>query len=138
MKYNSPEEAEAAFYRAIERADVIAMMTVWAEDEEIVCVHPGGQRLVGIDAVRESWRQIFAAGPRMRFKLVEPRTHRSRLLSIHTLYEQITVGADPRQHLVLATNVYLLSASGWRMLMHHASPLPPEAALPQAPVGTMH
>ena len=30
------------------------MMTTWADDEEIVCVHPGGARLVGYDAVRSA------------------------------------------------------------------------------------
>ena len=40
MKFNTPEEAEVAFYKAIEQADVIAMMSVWADDEEVICVHP--------------------------------------------------------------------------------------------------
>jgi ketosteroid isomerase-like protein len=138
VKLVSPEEAEAAFYKAIEQADVIAMMSVWAEDEEIICVHPGRQRLLGVDAVRESWRQIFAAGARMRVSLLQVYSHTSRLLSIRNLYERISVGTDPRQHLVLATNVYILGPSGWRMLIHHASPLPPDTAVPEAPVGTIH
>jgi ketosteroid isomerase-like protein len=138
VKLVSPEEAEAAFYKAIEQADVIAMMSVWAEDEEVICVHPGGKRLLGVDAVRESWRQIFAAGPRMRFRLLQVYAHTSRVLSIRNLYERISVGSDLRQHLVLATNVYILGPSGWRMLMHHASPLPPDAAVPEAPLGTIH
>jgi ketosteroid isomerase-like protein len=138
MKFNSPEAAEAAFYKAIEQADVIAMMAVWAEDEEVICVHPGGERLIGVEAVRESWRRIFAGGPRMRFSLLEVRSHASRLVSIRNLYERISVGTDPRQHLALATNVYVLGASGWHMLMHHASPLPADATLPEVPVGTIH
>ena len=40
-------EAARAFYEAFEARDVEAMMATWAEDEEIVCVHPGGSRLVG-------------------------------------------------------------------------------------------
>ena len=138
MKFTTPEQAEAAFYKAIEQADVIAMMSVWSEDEEVICVHPGGQRLLGVDAVRESWRQIFASGPRMRFSLQQVRSHAGRLASIRNLYERITVGADPRQHLVLATNVYILGASGWRMLVHHASPLPADAVVPETAVGTIH
>jgi ketosteroid isomerase-like protein len=138
MKFHSPEEAEAAFYKAIEQADVIAMMSVWAEDEEVICVHPGGQRVIGVDAVRESWRQIFASGPRMRFGLLQVRAHTSRLISIRNLYERISIGTDLRQHLVLATNVYILGTAGWRMLMHHASALPADAVVPETPVGTIH
>ena len=43
--FPTPQDAEAAFYEALERADLEAMMEVWAEDEEIVCVHPAGPRL---------------------------------------------------------------------------------------------
>ena len=32
---------------ALERSDLDAMMEVWADDEEVVCVHPGGPRVVG-------------------------------------------------------------------------------------------
>jgi hypothetical protein len=38
------------------------MMAVWAEADDIVCVHPQGPRLVGFEAVRDSWMQIFAGG----------------------------------------------------------------------------
>ncbi|HXZ95937.1 MAG TPA: nuclear transport factor 2 family protein, partial [Burkholderiales bacterium] len=55
--FPTPQDAEAAFYEAFESADLDAMMAVWAEDEEVVCVHPSGPRLTGIAQVRESWRQ---------------------------------------------------------------------------------
>ena len=50
--YTTPTDAALAFYQAFEAKDLDAMMATWAEDEEIVCVHPGGTRLVGYDAVR--------------------------------------------------------------------------------------
>ena len=40
-------------------------------DEEIVCVHPGGPRLVGYDAVRASWERIFAGEGRIAFRLTD-------------------------------------------------------------------
>ena len=52
--FASPEDAETAFYDAIERADLEAMMAIWADDEEVACIHPAGQRLTGLAAVRES------------------------------------------------------------------------------------
>ena len=45
--FPTSQDAENAFYDALERADLDAMMAVWAEDEEIVCVHPTGPRLAG-------------------------------------------------------------------------------------------
>ena len=32
--FASPEDAETAFYDAIERADLEAMMAIWADDEK--------------------------------------------------------------------------------------------------------
>ena len=38
---SSAEDVENAFYDAIARADLESLMALWAEDEEIVCIHPG-------------------------------------------------------------------------------------------------
>ena len=58
--FPTAQDAENAFYEALERCDLDGMMAVWAEDEDILCVHPTGGRLTGQDQVRESWAQIFA------------------------------------------------------------------------------
>jgi hypothetical protein len=33
--YSSPQDAEAAFYDALQRADLDAMMEVWSADEDV-------------------------------------------------------------------------------------------------------
>ncbi len=123
--YATPQDAEAAFYKAIEKADLEAMMAVWADDEDIVCVHPGGTRLVGAEHVRESWRAIFASGHTLRFRLLQRQTLSGMSLAVHSVYEHIAVAGEPRTPApVIATNIYLRTEHGWRMLMHHASPAP--------------
>lgn len=137
--FATPQDAERAFYRAFERADLAGMMAVWAEDEDISCVHPGGPRHAGVVEVRDAWQQIFAHGPRLRFRLVGSRVFAGRMLSIHTVYEHATVAGDSRPaNPVLATNIYLLTDRGWRMLMHHASPLAPEAVPQEPPPSILH
>jgi hypothetical protein len=39
-----------------------ALMALWADEEEIACVHPGGGRVVGAAAIRASFEGIFANG----------------------------------------------------------------------------
>ena len=127
--FATPEDAEAAFYEALEHADLDAMMNVWADDEEIVCVHPGGPRLTGFARVRESWRQIFAGGPSMRFHLSGQHCLRGIRLAIHSVHENIvTTGQTTPLNPIVATNVYLLTERGWHMLVHHASPALGESA----------
>jgi len=139
QNFASAQDAEQAFYRAFEHADLGEMMAVWAEDEDIVCVHPGGGRHSGVVEVRESWRQIFSQGPRLRFRLAGNRVSSGRMLSVHSVYEHVTVAGDPRPtHPILSTNIYLLTDRGWRMLVHHASPLAPEAAPRQTAPSVLH
>src|SRR6185312_15893809 len=46
------QDAENAFYGALEGGYLEGMRAVWAEDEETIGVHPGGARLSGPDEVR--------------------------------------------------------------------------------------
>ena len=127
--YTTPQDAEAAFYDAFERADLEAMMAVWAEDEEVVCVLPGGSRLAGYAAVREGWRRVFAGGRRIAVAVSQQIYLQSMLLSVHSLQEHLslTSGEGETAPLVV-TNVYVRGALGWRLLAHHASPAPPESS----------
>jgi len=126
--FTSPQEAEAAFYEALERGDLDAMMGVWSEDEEIVCVHPGGPRLTGYALVREGWRRIFEGGTRLKVQLLALSTVHAPFTAVHSIIEQIAVVGQ--KHLaapVVATNVFIRGALGWRMIVHHASPVPPSS-----------
>lgn len=133
--YATPQAAEAAFYDAFQRADLEAMMAVWAEDDAIVCVHPMGPRLQGRAAVHRSWRRIFANSGTMRFEVTEVHTVQGSQLSIHCVHENIGHGPRLRQQArVIATNAYRLTPGGWRMILHHASPATaPEQASERAP-----
>ncbi|UCH47387.1 MAG: nuclear transport factor 2 family protein [Betaproteobacteria bacterium] len=125
--FTTAEEAQQAFYQAIERADLAQMMAVWVEDDDIVCVHPGGPRHTGIDEIRESWRRIFARGPELKFDLLAERTVSGRMLSVHSVVERIAYlrGELPTAS-AIATNIFVRSDHGWQMLVHHASPIPDE------------
>jgi len=122
--FTSSQEAEQAFYEAFRRADLEAMMAVWSEDDEVYCIHPGGPRLAGIEQIRESWRQIFSGGTGMRIQVRDPQVFRAALLAVHNVYEVITLAGEQRpRSAVVATNVYLNTPNGWRMIAHHGSPL---------------
>ena len=144
--FPTAQDAENAFYEALERCDLEGMMAVWAEDEEVICVHPAGARLTGQDQVRESWAQIFAAGPRARVAITNQVAISGMMLVVHSVHENFTLEGgskgDARPAPVVATNVYLRTAAGWRMIVHHASPAhaqPVEQSAPRpAPPQTLH
>lgn len=127
--FPTPQDAEAAFYEAFAKCDLEGMMAVWADDDEIFCVHPQGARINGVAQVRESWRAIFTSGQTLHFRLGEQHYVNGMMLSVHSVYEQITVADETRpRHPMIATNIYLRTERGWRMVAHHASPCPPAAS----------
>jgi ketosteroid isomerase-like protein len=123
--FPTAQDAENAFYEALERGDLEGMMAVWAEDEEIICVHPGGPRLSGPDEVRSSWARIFSAGAGPRVHITQQVAVTAMMIAVHSVHENFSIEGDARAQVpVIATNVYLRTAAGWRMIVHHASPAP--------------
>lgn len=125
---STAEAVEEAFYEAMQRADLEAMMLLWAEDEDVMCVHPGHPRLIGLDAIRASWAAIFANGG-IELRISEVRAHTGAMLAVHNLIEQVLVSGRLGAELAecVATNVYIKHASGWRILLHHSGPPSGEA-----------
>jgi ketosteroid isomerase-like protein len=118
-------EAEMAFYEALEQGDLEGVMAVWATDEEVICIHPGGARIEGFAAIRDSWRQILVQGSRLRIRRSDVQRFEGMLYSVSVLCEWVADAANPRQSTpVFATNAYLLTDHGWRMVLHHASVAP--------------
>ncbi len=120
--FTTPEDAEDAFYDAIGRADLDALMGVWADEEEIVCIHPTGQRLVGTRAIRESWRSVLTNNPRLSVRVQRGVVWKGGLLSVHSVFEMLYLGDEPTPHgPMLSTNVFQRGADGWRLIAHHTS-----------------
>ncbi|UCE90485.1 MAG: nuclear transport factor 2 family protein [Pseudomonadota bacterium] len=133
VKFNSPEAAEEAFYRAFEQGDHTAMMRVWAMGDDTECIHPAGPRLRGHDAIARSWEVIFSSPGRYRIALEACNRVCDRGLAVHIVDERITVSVDPAQHaLVTVTNAYRREADGWKMFLHHASQVTSDATQVEA------
>ena len=122
-QFATPEEAEEAFYDAFANADLEAMMDVWADDDSVVCIHPGAPRLEGREEIRESWRQIFEADAELEFELSDEHYTQDSQLAIHLIRETIGVN-DEISGVVLSTNIFQMIDGSWRMILHHASPEP--------------
>jgi uncharacterized protein (TIGR02246 family) len=120
--FSDPDEAESAFYAAFEAADTDTMMSLWADDDTITCIHPGGSRLVGRADILESWRQIFANPMRLRFRVSRRHALSDEGVAVHSVQEEIEIeGRSGVAAVVAATNVFVLTEGGWRLWMHHAS-----------------
>ncbi|MEY8875428.1 MAG: nuclear transport factor 2 family protein [Leptothrix sp. (in: b-proteobacteria)] len=119
----TPDDTEAQFYEALQHADLEHLMAVWAEDDDIACVHPGGTRLLGSTAVRAGFEQLFGQGA-IDTRPVQVRRVQTAHFAVHHVVEQVRMVTSQGTQIghVLATNVYVKTLQGWRLLTHHASP----------------
>lgn len=117
------DDVEAAFYDALQTGDIDKLMACWADEDDIVCIHPGGPRVVGAVAIRATFESMFTNGS-IRAWPQQLRKIESLGSAVHHLVERVEVMTPqgPRQAWVIATNVYHKTAQGWRLVSHHASP----------------
>jgi ketosteroid isomerase-like protein len=117
------DDVEAAFYDALQRGDIDKLMACWADEDDIVCVHPGGPRVVGAVAIRATFEAMFSNGS-IRAWPERARKTQAVASAVHNVLERVEVLAAgvTKNAWVIATNVYHKTAQGWRMVAHHASP----------------
>lgn len=125
------ETVNQAFYTAIENADLDKMTEVWAEDSaegQVTCVHPGWTLLAGRSEVLRSWALIMANTTYIQFVLTDVKTSVLGDMAVLTCVENILTAGDEGEASfaagkVVASNVYLRTPEGWRLWMHHGSPV---------------
>jgi ketosteroid isomerase-like protein len=120
---SSPDDTEQQFYEALQRGDIEKLMAVWSDDDDITCVHPGGPRVVGPMAIRAAFESMFSNGT-IEAHPEKVRWLESESTAVHSVLERVQVMTNegPQAAWVVATNVYVKTALGWRMVAHHASP----------------
>ncbi len=121
-------KANREFYRSFERLDLPAMRALWLDDERIKCVHPGGEVLTGPTRVHAAWSMIFENTKWIRFELADLSVEIHGDLAWVTNVERIHAKPDEVKDDTLvaeavATNLFQRTTDGWRMLLHHASPI---------------
>jgi ketosteroid isomerase-like protein len=141
LLHASPDECEQAFYDALENADAESVVDLWLDDEDVCCVHPGGGRLLGHAAVKASWTTILANGP-VRIRATLTKSLDTPTVALRSVIEEVVVTQGRKQQVahVIATNAYVKTPAGWKMVMHHASPAPAEETdvIGDTPRGPLH
>ncbi|MBT9569468.1 MAG: nuclear transport factor 2 family protein [Thiobacillus sp.] len=140
MTFSSPEAAEAAFYSAFEARDLDAMMNTWSMSDGIVCIHPLAAPLNGRGPVAAGWKSIFEAAEQFQIQVELAHEAREAGLVIRVVREYLAIGQEAESRPpILATNIYQRADDGWRLILHHASPLqvggPPP---PRTPTHVLH
>ncbi|MGN6244582.1 MAG: nuclear transport factor 2 family protein [Motilibacteraceae bacterium] len=127
------EAANTSLYTAVESADLDLMGALWldgSEGDSVVCVHPGWPPLHGRSEVLRSWAAIMAGTSYVQFFLTDVQVSVQGDAAVVTCTENVLTGEEgggssfgfPGGR-VATTNVFRRTAGGWRLWVHHASPV---------------
>jgi ketosteroid isomerase-like protein len=119
--------ANEEFYEAFEALDMDRMEACWLHDDQVRCIHPGWDAMVGWPQVSRSWMAIFANSGYIQFFLTDVQVHVEADTAWVTCAENILTsgegGSEVQDAKVLATNVFRRAGGRWRLVMHHGSPV---------------
>ena len=119
-----------ALYEAFENADVDRMAAVWddLDPDAVVCVHPGWPMLRGRPQVLRSWSAVMAGTEYVQFFLTDVQVSVEGDTAVVTCTENILTSVEEMglrrgNAAVAATNVFRRRGDGWRLQVHHGSPV---------------
>ena len=117
--------ANRAFYAALEARDPDEMGSVWSHGDDVVCTHPAWRRLDGWEEVARSWQAIFANSRAWRVHAESERAFVAGGIGVVVCVEVLQpVGGHGDPARMQASNVYRKENDSWKMIHHHASPMP--------------
>jgi len=124
--FETPTDAEDAYYDAIDEADLEKMMAVWEDSPESTCLLPMRPMQNGTQAIRELWQPILDHEMRLNITVKHLQWIEQGDIAIHLLEELVTLSetGEP-QPPIYALNVFRHGEEGWRLLTHFNSPAPP-------------
>jgi hypothetical protein len=127
--------AHRAFYDAVETGDVDLMASLWVDDPETSCVHPGAVPLRGTAAVLRSWTVLMANVGYIQFFLTErevttlPLGDDDPSAVVITCTENILSGGEASGDEMftggkaVCTSILVRDEGGWKFWSRHASPV---------------
>ncbi len=120
------EKAHENFYEALNKADIRLMESIWLGDRKTKCIHPGWPAIKGWEAIKASWMSIFESGELASVETSDVLIDVGEKAAWVNCIERLNHFVDGRIVVTLAqaTNIFEKTDEGWRMALHHASPVP--------------
>jgi ketosteroid isomerase-like protein len=126
--FSTPQDAEDAYYDAIDEKDLEAMMSVWADSDDILCLLPMMPAQRGTASIRKLWEPLMSGEVVLDMSVKHLAWLETGDVAIHLVEEHVQAPGMESFQIVYASNVYHKSPDGWRILMHQNSPTPPQTA----------
>ena len=134
--FDTPQDAEDAYYDALEEGDLEDLLGVWDGADDISCLLPMHPLAQGRSAVRDVYARLFARGQGIALTVKHLGWIDTGEVAIHHVeeYPQGHAPGGQPPMAVYGTNIYRRGVGGWRLIVHQNAPTPPPAGrMPPAP-----
>lgn len=117
--------ANQAFYDAFSKRDIKSMNLLWWQGTTSLCVHPGGEVLIGWETIRASWESIFKNTNSLEIDIEVIKIEIDRALAHVVVRETVLQSSRGRSLKAqsIATNIFQKMAQKWYLVHHHGSPI---------------
>ncbi|MCP3867926.1 MAG: nuclear transport factor 2 family protein [Gammaproteobacteria bacterium] len=124
--FETPTDAEDAYYDAIEECDLEKMMATWEDSDAVSCLLPMRPLTHGREPIRELWTPMLNPEFRVEITVNHLQWIEQGDIAIHLLEEMVTLtDSGDKQTPIYAVRIYRNSDQGWHLLSHFNSPTPP-------------
>jgi ketosteroid isomerase-like protein len=127
---NTPQDAEDAYYDALEAGSLADLMAIWDDAEDIACLLPMQPLAHGREAVHSAFAPFFDQGRKVAISVTHLQWFETETFAVHLVEERAEPPPGQRTMPVYAINVYRHGPNGWRLIIHQNAPAPPPAGMP--------
>lgn len=122
--FATAQDAEDAFYDAIDERDPVRLRKVWEDSGDIACLLPMQPMLHG-SQVHQAFAPLTDGEIQLDIQVRHIRWLEAGDVAIHFVEERVSTPGNRPQPAVYAMNIYRKGDTGWRLLVHQNSPTPP-------------
>jgi ketosteroid isomerase-like protein len=126
--YNTPQEAEDAFYDALDAGNLDQLLSVWAESADICCLLPMHPMIQGRQGVTDVFTHALSQGHGVSLAITHLGWIETDDIAIHQVEETVLAPPStdtPPPPPFYGTNIYRKDNTGWRLIVHQNAPTPP-------------
>ena len=123
--YATPQDAEDAFYDALDESDAEKMMGVWEDSDEVACLLPMQALVRGRREVERLWRALMEGDFQLDLSVTHIQWIEAGDMAVHLVEERVSPSENRPPPPLYGINLFRRGSDGWRLLVHQNSPSPP-------------
>lgn len=123
--FDTPEDAEDAYYDALENNELDALLKLWSDGTDCFSILPMMPPALGKQAIGDAYQALLAQTGGLDIMVKHLHWIKRADVAIHVVLEQVTMEGNNTPP-IYTVNSFAKNTEGWQMIGHQNSPgMPP-------------